>query len=169
MNRVLPPSNAIPCQPAHLVYISSRMREDEKAQFLAVTGYPEFSADAALEWMLDAARRSEGFAFTVLCDDNLPAAAGGFHPVGAGVWQSWMVGTPEGWEQQWRSLTKISRFLMWRLFDLGAHRLQTSAITSRVKAIEWFERSLGFKPEGVFRHFGLRGEDIANFSRLRGE
>lgn len=163
------PSNVIPCRPAHLVYLSDRMREDEKAQFLAITGFDEFSSDAAIGWLMDVSQRSQGFAFTVLCDDNLPAAAGGFHPIGAGVWQAWMAGTEQGWAEQWRSMTKATRWLMERIFETGAHRMQTSAITSRVKAIEWFERSLGFKPEGVFRHYGIRGEDIANFSRLRGE
>ncbi len=164
-----PPSNIVACRPAHLVYLSERMRDDEKAQFLAVTGHAEFSADAALAWALGALERSQGYAVTILCDDNLPAAAGGFHPVGPGVWQSWMLGTAEGWQQQWRSMTKITCWLMAKLLEQDAHRLQTSALTTRVKAIEWFERSLSFQPEGVARGYGINGESIANFSRLRGE
>lgn len=163
------PSNIVVCRPAHLVFLSERMREDEKAQFLAVSGGTSFSADAALAWALDVAGRSQGYAATVLCSNNLPAASGGFHPVGPGVWQSWMLGTAEGWEQQWRSLTKITRWMMQRLLEQDAHRLQTSALVSRSKAIEWFERSLGFKAEGVMRGYGINGECIANFSRLRGE
>lgn len=162
------PSNAIECRPAHLVYLASEMREDERAQFLAVTGLEKFSVDAAAHWLVDVGRASQGFAVTVLRADNTPAAAGGFQPVSPGVWQAWMVGSEEGWAEQWRSLTKATRWLMDRLFETRAHRLQTSAITSRVRAIEWFERSLGFEPEGVWRHYGVRGEDIAHFSRLRG-
>lgn len=163
------PSNVIPCRPAHLVYLSERMRADEQAQFLAVTGLASFDPDVAANWLIDTAARSEGFAFCVLQEDNLPAAAGGFQPAGPGIWQAWMAGTDQGWTEQWRSMTKATRWLMDRIFETGAHRLQTSAITSRVLAIEWFERSLGFKPEGVWRHYGIRGEDVAHFSRLRGE
>lgn len=163
------PSNAIPCRPAHLVYLAEGMRLDERAQFLAVTGLEAFSVDAASAYLIATADVSQGFAITVLTDDNLPAAAGGFQPVAPGVWSAWMVGTTEGWAQQWRSLTKATLWLMDRVFETGAHRVQTCALTSREKAIEWFERSLGFKAEGVQRHFGIRGEDIAQFSRLRGE
>lgn len=169
MNPARLPSNIIPCRPAHLVYLAERMREDERAQFLAVTGLAEFSPDVAAAHLIDIAQRSQGFAFTVLQDDNLPAAAGGFHPAGEGIWQAWMVGTGGGWAQQWRSMTKATRWVMDRILEGGAHRLQTSALTSRVKAIEWFERSLGFKAEGVWRHYGIKGEDLAHFSRLRGE
>lgn len=163
------PSNIVPCRPAHLVFLSERMRADEQAQFLAVTGLAEFSPDVAAAFFIDTAQKSQGFAFTVLQSDNLPAAAGGFQPAGAGVWQAWMVGTEDGWAQQWRAMTKATRWLMDRLYEAGAHRLQTSALTTREKAVEWFERSLGFRPEGVWRHFGVRGEDIAHFSKLRGE
>lgn len=163
------PSNIVPCRPVHLVYLSDRMRADEQAQFLAVTGLVEFSADVAAAYLIDIAQKSQGYAFTILQDDNLPAAAGGFHPASEGVWQAWMVGTEQGWAQQWRAMTKLTRWVMDRIFEAGAHRLQTSALTSRTKAIEWFERSLGFKAEGVWRHFGIRGESIAHFSRLRGE
>lgn len=163
------PSNVVPCKVAHLAYLAERMREDERAQFLAVTGLDQFDAEVAAHWLVDTANRSQGFAFCVLQDDNFPAAAGGFQPVAAGVWQAWMVGTAEGWSQQWRSLTKGTLWLMDRIFEAGAHRLQTSAITERTLAIEWFERSLRFKAEGTWRHYGLKGEDIAHFSRLRGE
>lgn len=164
------PSNVIPCRAAHLVCLAEDMRQDERAQFLAVTGLQAYSPETAAHWLVDTAAKSQGFAFTVLLDDHMPAAAGGFQPVAPGVWQAWMVGTEQGWAQQWRALTKTTRWLMDRIFEAtDAHRLQTSAITSRGKAIEWFERSLGFRQEGLQRHFGIRGEDIAHFSRLRGE
>ncbi|MGE8280197.1 MAG: hypothetical protein ACN6O2_07145 [Stenotrophomonas sp.] len=163
------PSNVIPCRPHHLMYLVQRMREDERAQFIALSGLEEFDEDAAVRWFIDAANQSGRYAVTVLNDDNTPAAAGGFQPAGAGIYQAWMVGTAEGWAGQWRSLTKATRWLIDRIFESGTHRVQTSAITSRELAIEWFERSLGFQPEGVWRHFGIRGEDVAFFSRLRGE
>ncbi len=151
------------------MYLVQRMREDERAQFVALCGLEAFDEDAAVRWFIEAASQSGLYAITALNADNTPAAAGGFQPAGVGVHQAWMVGTTEGWATQWRSFTKATRWLIDRVFESGTHRVQTSAITSREPAIEWFERSLGFQPEGVWRHYGIRGEDVAHFSRLRGE
>lgn len=163
------PSNVVAARPAHLVYLAGEMREEEREQFLVVSGADEFSEDAAALWLLDTLRASGTCAFTVLCADNLPAACGGFREVSPGVWQSWMVGSERGWAEQWRSITKGTRWLMDHLLGTHAHRLQTSALATRRRAIAWFQRSLGLKPEGVFRNFGLRGESIAHFARIRGE
>lgn len=163
------PSNVIPCRPQHLMYLVQRMREDERAQFIALSGLDVFDEDAAVRWFIDAANQSGIYAVTALQEDNLPAAAGGFQPAGVGVRQAWMVGTTDGWAQQWRSFTKATLWMIDRIFETDTHRVQTSAITSRELAIEWFERSLGFQPEGVWRHYGIKGEDVAHFSRLRGE
>lgn len=163
------PSNVVPCRPAHLMALAEAMREDEKAQLIAVMGTAGFDPDTAVQWMVNTWAESAPFALTVVGSDGMPAAAGGFHPVAPGVWQAWMAGTEPGWAQQWRAMTKATRWMIDRLLETHAHRVQASAITSRVKAIEWFERSLGMRPEGVWRGFGIRGEDIAHFSRLRGE
>ena len=53
------------------------------------------------------------------------------------------------------------------LFDAGARRLQTGALASRTKAHEWYVRGLKMKPEGVCEGFGLGGEDMATFVRLK--
>ncbi len=163
------PSNVIACRPAHLVALAEVMRENEQQQYLAVLGTEAYDPDTAAQWLVNTWAQSAPYALTVVGRDGLPAAAGGFHPVAPGVWQSWMVGSEAGWAEQWRAMTKATRWLMDQLLETQAHRLQTSAITTRVKAIEWFERSLGMKPEGVFRHMGIRGESIAHFSKLRGE
>jgi len=163
------PSNVVACRPAHLIALAQVMRENEQAQYLAVTGATKYDPDTATQWLVNTWAQSAPYALTVIGRDLLPAAAGGFHPVAPGVWQSWMVGSEEGWAEQWRAMTKATRWLMERLLETQAHRLQTSAITTRVKAIEWFERSLGMRPEGVWRGFGQNGESIAHFSRLRGE
>ncbi|WOB24746.1 MULTISPECIES: hypothetical protein [Xanthomonas] len=163
------PSCIIPCKAAHLVYLAGHMRLTEQEQFLAVTGTGHYNPEVGAHWLINIAARSGGFAFTALQDDNTPAAAGGFEPVSPGVWQSWMVGTEDGWAQQWRSLTKAARWTMERVFESGAHRVQTTALVRRREALVWFQRSLGMRPEGVWRAFGANGEDFASFSRLRGE
>ena len=169
MQKARLPSNVMPCRPAHLLALAEAMRQDEQAQLMAVMGTPAYDPDTAAHWLIDTWAESGLFALTVVGTDGMPAAAGGFHPVASGVWQAWMVGTERGWAEQWRAMTKATRWMIDRLLETQAHRVQTSAITSRVKAIEWFERSLGMQAEGVWRGFGIRGEDIAHFSRLRGE
>lgn len=164
------PANVIACRPAHLVYLAQEMRVTEQEQFRAVTGIEQYDPDVAAQHLVNTAARSGPFALTVIQRDGLPACAGGFEPAGTpGVWQSWMVGTESGWAEQWRSMTKATRWLMDHLLSQRAHRLQTSSLVTRTKAMEWFERSLGMKPEGVWRAYGAQGEDIAHFSRLRGE
>ncbi|MBB3802056.1 hypothetical protein FHR47_002304 [Xanthomonas arboricola] len=163
------PSNIIACKAAHLVYLAGCMRETEQRQFLAVTGLAEYDPEVGAHWLINVAKRSGGYAFTAVMDDNTPAAAGGFEPVAPGVWQSWMVGSEEGWAQQWRSLTKAACWTADRIFDAGAHRVQTTALVDRKEAIVWFQRSLRMRPEGIWRAFGANGEDFASFSRLRGE
>lgn len=169
MQKARLPSNVIDCRPAHLVALAGMMRENEQAQYLAILGTEKYDPDTAAQWLINIWAQSSPYALTVVGSDGLPAAAGGFHPVAPGVWQSWMVGSEQGWAEQWRAMTKSTRWLMDRVLDTHAHRVQTSAITTRVKAIEWFQRSLGMTPEGVFRGVGIRGESIAHFSKLRGE
>lgn len=163
------PSNVIPCRPAHLVALAECMRETEQAQLIAVMGTSAYNPDTAAHWLVNTWAQSAPFALTVVGRDGMPAAAGGFHPVAPGVWQSWMAGSEQGWAEQWRAMTKATRWLIDRLLETQAHRVQTSATTNREKAIEWFERSLGMRPEGISRGYGIKGEGIAYFSRLRGE
>lgn len=157
-----PPENLIRCRNAHLQYLSERMRPDEIEQYVALTGADKFDADVAAAAFM----RTPGHKFTLLGPDGYPACAGGYEEVFPGVWQSWMVGSCEGWEHGWRSITKASRWLMDALFDMGARRLQTNALASRTRAIEWYERGLGLVREGTMRGFGAHGEDVAIFARV---
>jgi len=156
------PSNIIPCRPAHLVYLCEDMRAAERAQFVAITGAPAYNPDTAAHCFVNTWARSGAFSVTAVRANGLPAAAGGFEQVAPGEWQSWMLGTEEGWAEQWRSLTKASRWLLDRLFDAGAQRVRTIALTDRCKALEWFARSLGMAPDGA------AGDGITSFSIQRG-
>ena len=162
-----PPENLIACKPSHLLYLCDRMRDDEIEQHRAIVGGGEFNPDAAAIGLMAI---PGAIKFTLVDDDSLPLAAGGWHEVFPGVWQSWMVGTQPAWEKHWRSITKGCRWVMDGLFQqAGARRLQTNALASRTQAIEWYERSLGMKREGTWRGFGINGEDVALFSRVRGD
>lgn len=157
-----PPSNLILCRNAHLQYLCERMRPDEVEQYLALTAAETYDPDTAARGFMN----MPGFKFTLLDSEGLPAAAGGYEEILPGIWQSWMVGTCEGWAGNWRAMTKACRWAMDGLFEQGARRLQTSALASRTKAIEWYERGLGLEREGTWRRFGAHGEDVAIFSRI---
>ena len=160
-----PPSNVVECRHAHIVYLCGVMRPDEIEQYLALTGADKYDPDVAARGFIN----TQGMKFTVLMNDNTPAAAGGFEEVIPGVWQSWMVGSEAGWAEQWRSLTKATRWLMDGLFEMGARRLQTTALASRAGAIDWYTRKkggLGMSYEGTWRRFGRNGEDVACFARI---
>jgi hypothetical protein len=163
-----PPANLIVCKSSHILYLCDRMRDDEIAQYQAlVSGQKTFEPDAAALGFMNI---PGAIRFTLVDDDSVPICAGGWHEFFPGVWQSWMVGTSEGWAHHWRSITKASRWVMDGLFQqAGARRLQTNALASRTQAIEWYERSLGMTREGTWRGFGTNGEDVALFSRVRGD
>jgi hypothetical protein len=159
-----PPANIIRCKLIHLHYLCARARDDERHQFAVLSDHEVY--DPELAWAEFAALTLRGPHFTALDDDNMPAAAGGYHLVRDGVWQSWMVGTDEGWDRHWRSITKGCRWLMDGLFDGGARRLQTSALASRGEAIHWYIEGLKMTPCGVWAGYGRNGEAVAHFERL---
>ena len=160
-----PPSNVIACRNAHLQYLCDRMRPDEIEQYIALTHAKVYDPEVAAAGFIN----TPGLKFTVIGKDMLPTASGGYQEVAPGVWQSWMVGSIDGWEREWRSMTKATRWLMGGLFEMGARRLQTNALASRTRAIDWYERSLGLVREGTWRQYGANGEDVALFSRVRGD
>ncbi len=145
-----------------LLHLCHNARPDEIVQYEALTGNEWTTAFVANEIY-----NQPGLKFVVLRDD-VPIVAGGYRPLIAGVWDSWMVGTMADWETHWRSITKFSRKVMELMFEEnGARRLQTCALASRTKTCEWYVRALKMQQEGILRGFGVGGEDVAMFSRIR--
>ena len=155
-----PPENLVACRAIHVLILAERMREDEREQYEALAFEP-FSVDGASKSFIS----KGGPAFCLVDPDGNPLCAGGFEPLVPGVWQSWMLGSYEGWEN-WRAITKASRWVMGNLFAGGARRLQGSCIPTRSAAIEWFKRGLGMDHEGTYRAFGFHGEDLMQFARV---
>lgn len=144
-------------------YLARRIREDEKAQWLALTGARTYEPD-------DCARNCvmlQGQKFVLVDGSDLPIVAGGFEEVRPDVFQTWMIGTDAGWAQHWRAITMHSRRLMQRLLDQGARRLQTYALASRTKAHQWYERGLRQQYEGTLRQFYADGQDAVLYARVR--
>ncbi|MGO1069318.1 hypothetical protein [Lysobacter sp. CA199] len=163
MHMLKPPSNLVECTLRHLIYICDRVRPNERDQFVALGWADDFVPDIVAHGLFG----KGGPRFTCLAEDNTPAIAGGYEEIAPDVWQSWMIGTPEGWVEQWRNVTRASKWVMAGLFRQGARRLQTSCIADRADAIRWYEKSLGLRREGVWRQFGKNGEDVAHFARVR--
>jgi hypothetical protein len=134
-----PPSNVVHCQPEHVMYLAAHMRPDEIEQWLAFTGKPEYRPREFAAFCY----HKKGPCYTVLDNNGLPAAAGGYFYIAPGVWQSWMAGTMHGWATHWRSITKAVRWLMESMFKIGAKRLETYVLSNRTRAIEWYTRALG--------------------------
>jgi len=160
------PSNLIRTDWRHIAWLCERMRPDEIEQFRAffdVEVEGQYSPDLAARVLL----AKQGPQFTVMSADGTPAVAGGWDLIAEGVWSAWMVGSMAGWDENWRSITKSSRWLMSELFKTGARRLEMAAIASRCQAHRWYERGLGMSEEGIKRGYGRNGEDVHLFGVLR--
>ena len=81
--------------------------------------------------------------------------------------QGWQAATSDGWEQDWRLITRVTRWFMAEMFKAGTHRLQIVALLSRSGACAWYEKGLKMTSEGVIRGYGRNGEDAVTFARLR--
>jgi hypothetical protein len=134
------PSNMVPCLPVHVEYLAAHARPDEIAQFNALGGEGSIA---------DYCNSRRGPKFTVIAD-GLPVAAGGYFLVDERVWQSWMLGTMDGWRDHWRSITKAVRWLIDAMLETCADRLETYVLSSRTKAVEWYERALSFVRDDGF-------------------
>lgn len=143
-----------------LTKLAYTLRGDEKRQWEAVTGLAYDPELAAANFVA-----TPGVKFCLLDDDGNPVAAGGYTDMGHGVWKSWMVGTQEGWDNHWRTITKNVRKVMDAMFAGGARRLETEAAADRKAAHVWYVRSLKMKMEGVHVAKYADGSDMVSFGR----
>lgn len=145
-----------------LLKLACSARPDEIAQYEALVGKM---------WNVDEVANDHysrgGVKFSLLDAAGEPVVCGGYDMVGPQVWQSWMIGSMEQWEKHWFAITRHTRHVMDDLLASGARRLQTSALASRAKACEWYTKGLRMEPEGIMRGYGVNGEDVATFARLR--
>jgi hypothetical protein len=147
-----------------IAWLCGAMRADEIQQWLALTGRTEYDADLAARGLLALA----GPSFCLVDRSGIPFCAGGFEEVRPKVWQTWMVGTEDGWARYWRAITKYSVTLADNLLaDGSAHRIQTYALASRERAHEWYERGLKMQFEATHRRFFADGQDAVCFARVQ--
>lgn len=145
-------------------YLAARLRPDEIAQVLAMSGNLHYDPDLAAREFATI----PGEAFVLVDDDNRPVLIGGFMPLRPGVFEGWMVGTVDGWAQHWRAITKTSRRLLDSLMADGAHRVQVTALASRTCAHDWYVRGLRMDQSPVcIVGYCASGDDAIMFARLK--
>jgi hypothetical protein len=146
-----------------LLRLAASARPDEIAQYESLLGRAWNVDDVAND------HYNRGGVKFALIDPatDIAVVAGGYEMIGPQVWQSWMIGTMDAWGKHWFKITRETRRVMDALFDSGARRLQTCAVASRTEACDWYMRGLGMQPEGTMRGYGINGEDVAMFSKLK--
>lgn len=144
-----------------LVVLCANMRPDEIEQWQALID-PEFNFEKAAAWCY----QLPGVKFGLWAGDTL-LCAGGYYPIADRVWRSWMVGTTAHWATHWRSITEGTRFVMDCLMqEEHIDVLETQCLASRTLTRKWYEKGLKLELEGILRKRGVKGEDIAVYSRL---
>lgn len=144
-------------------YITARLRPDEIAQHLALTGLAEYQPDVAARGLIAAG----GESYVMVDRMNRPVLIGGFVPVRPGVYEGWLAGTEESWARHWRAMTKVCAGLMENLLRRDAHRIETCALASRTRAHAWYERALKMHRDGVLPGYFADGQDGILFSLTR--
>lgn len=130
-----------------ICYVADNMRQDEIEQHLSITGKTEYYPNEFVARVLDFMGEIR---FGMYDNDGVPYCIGGYTEVSPMVWQTWMMGTQEGWEKNWRSITKLSKRTMDNLLDSPiCHRIQCYSLHSRHKTHEWYRRGLGMEFEGI--------------------
>lgn len=136
-------------------------QEDEREQYLSMTGE---------DWIVDRVAcdlyNRNGVQY-VLLEDDQPICAGGFDPVSPGVWQTWMLAKEGAWKDHGAAITKHSREMIDELLKGPARRIECWAVASRTKACEWYEKGLKMEREATLRQYGVNGEDVAVYVKLR--
>jgi hypothetical protein len=145
--------------------IAARMPDDERKQIEAASGEPYDIDGVAVgnycapgpKWVIKA--------------DEVPLVVGGFVLQRRGVWQDFLLTTPEAWVDHWFSVTRVCRRLMDAMLQSGqAHRLQCIVPVLRMeghpKLWGWYE-VLGYHKEGLHHGYYASGADAYSFARVK--
>lgn len=159
------PKNLVPAKAWHFLHLAERMRPDEQRNFLALSGASTYDPEVAAA----AAIGATGLRFALLHDDGTPIIAGGFEPVRGRCVDAWMMGTLEGWDREYRAISRAVRWVIAEVFAAGTTRIQVVSLADREAALDWYERALGMQCDGKLPRAGAHGEDLVIYSRLAGE
>jgi hypothetical protein len=158
-----PPQTLVPARNWHFQYIAEHMRDDERAHWLAMSGAKEYDADTCAM----SAMNSIGIRFALLGVAYEPVVAGGFSRLRGNTFEAWMIGTPTGWHDRWREITRGVCWAVREQFRAGAERIQIVTLESRSNACAWYERALHMHKESVLARAGAHGENLVMYATFR--
>jgi hypothetical protein len=158
-----PPLSLVPARNWHFQFIAEHMREDERQAWLALSGATKYDADAAATSCMNA----PGIHFALLGNGFEPIVAGGFSRLRGLTYEAWMIGTPAGWSEGWRGITRAVRWAIREQFRAGAQRIQVVTLESRINACAWYERALHMHKESVLSRAGAHGEDLVMYATFK--
>lgn len=146
-----------------LIQLAATAGEDEREQHEAVMGWPWDPERVAHDLY-----GRIGHKFGLVAPDGSIVAVAGWDAVLDGVWHAWMLASPEAWGEHGRTITRACRRVTDTMFrSEGARRLQTNVLESRTQACRWYEKGLLMKREGTLRGFGVNGENVALYARVK--
>jgi hypothetical protein len=145
--------------------VAARMPPDERAQVAAAAGEP-YDIDGVAVGNYCA----PGPKWVIKADDE-PILIGGFVPQRRGVWQDFLLTTPEAWDPHWFVVTRVCRRSMDAMFRSGeAHRLQcivpVARVQNRPELAKWY-KLLGYTKEGLHHGYYASGADAYSFARVK--
>lgn len=145
--------------------VAYNMREDEVEQYLSIVGKDKYVPEEFVKTML---QYMSEITFVLYDNDGVACCIGGLVETRQKVWQTWMMGTQEGWDNHWRSITKLSRRVIDDLLNSNmGHRVHCYSLHSRHKTHEWYRRGLGMDFESINHKFFADGQNAACHVKIK--
>jgi hypothetical protein len=141
------------------------MPEDEKKQVEAASG-EAFDIDSIAIGNFTA----QGPKWVLKAQDE-PVLIGGFNYIRKGVWQDFLITTPDAWGANWFAVTRHCRRAMDAMFQSGqAHRIQCIVPVKRLKErpelAKWY-KVIGYTREALMYGYYANGADAYSYARVK--
>lgn len=140
-----------------LASVLARLPSYERAQVSAI-----FGRDWSPMGVADAILAVHGPAYLVV-EDGEPAAAGGLHPAGGGVWDAWVVVARNGRRRAAHEhmTCAVRNGLHWAM-QQGVTRIDAYHLANQPRVHRWLE-TLGLKHAQDLPAYGVNGEDFVRY------
>jgi hypothetical protein len=148
------------------IKVCFNLPQDERDQLEAFTGEPYDIDSAAVGNFM-----TPGPKWVAKVDEE-PISIGGFVPLRPGVWQDFMLNTPEAFaKKNWFALTRASRRCMNAVFSSRqGHRIECivpgQRLMERPELEAWY-KVLGYNREATLYGYCATGADAIIFSRVQ--
>lgn len=155
----------IPASLSDIEFVAMDMRDDEMAQWLALTDRDRYDPLLCARTLA----AIPGPQYALIEPTGRPFAVGGLAEVRPRVLQCWAAARAWAWDAYWRDITGHARRLVREALASGeAHRVECVALASRTRAHDWYEAGLGMRYEGTLRCYFADGQDAVVYARTLG-